>query len=117
MTSVKKTRNNLKTISPPESNLPGSRHIDFGTLGLKIGDEICFKPTGEIFQVGSGNGTPGNGGTLIRLPRPEPRSGCSLFSILALSRLLRGGNLPFDLDVYELWIYEGKTLREIYKKR
>ena len=115
MSIMKNRRGDFKNIRIPKFNRTGTRYIDFGTLGLKIGDEICFKPTGEIFHVGSGNGTPGNGGTLIRLPRPEPRSGGSLFSIRALTRLLRDGNLPYELDVYDLWTYKGKTFREIYE--
>jgi len=82
-------------------------YTDFGTLGLKIDDEICFRPTGQIFKVGSGNGTPGNGGTMIQNP------GVGICSIRFMTRRLLNGELPDDLDIYELWEYRGKTFREI----
>ncbi len=116
MAIMKNRRGALKTFPLSRLNPAGTRYIDFGTLGLKIGDEISFKPTGEIFHVGSGNGTPGNGGTLIRLTVPDSKSGCSLFSIRAMTRSLRDGDLPYDLDVYQLWTYQGKTLLEIYEQ-
>ena len=116
MSIMKNRRGDFKNIRLPQFNRTGTRYIDFGTLGLKIGDEICFKPTGEMFHVGSGNGTPGNGGTIIHASEPDSK-GCSKFSIRALTRLLRNGNLPYELDVYALWTYRGKTFREIFGNR
>jgi hypothetical protein len=114
MSIMKNRRGDFKNIRVPQFNRTGTRYIDFGTLGLKIGDEVCFKPTGEIFHVGSGDGTPGNGGTIIQTSEPDS-NGCSLFSIRAMTSRLRDGNLPYELDVYQLWTYRGKTFREIYE--
>lgn len=86
-------------------------YTDFGTLGLKIADEICFMPTGKIFSIASGNGTSGNGGTLIQNPNTEG----GRYSIRAMTRLLLNGKLPDNLDIYELWTYQGKTFRKIYE--
>jgi hypothetical protein len=90
------------------------QYTDFGTLGLKIDDEICFSPSGQIYKVGSGNGTPGNGGTLIYNPDPE---GCGRYSIRAITRRLLNGELPDELDIYQLWTYQGKTFREIFEEK
>lgn len=89
-----------------------NKRIHFGTLGLKIDDKIRFIPTGKVFRVGSGNGTPGNGGTLIQ----NPGHGRGLYSIRLMTRLLmKADELQDDFDVYKQWEYNGKTLREIFE--
>lgn len=51
--------------------------FDFGTIGLKIGDKITFNKGNKQFIVASGNGTPGNGSTLVSHPG---RYNCNYFS-------------------------------------
>jgi len=85
--------------------------IDFGTIGIKIGDIITFQGNDTLFSVASGRGIPGNGGTLIRYA--DERILMS-FSIRYLTKRLLGTELPDDIDVFELWSYKGRTLRSIY---
>jgi hypothetical protein len=90
--------------------------IDFGDVGLKIGDTINFVEKPEIiFIVGSGDGTPGNGGSLIRY---KNRKKIGSYSIRYMTKkLLKLENLPEDIDVWEYWTHRGKTLRQIYNER
>ncbi len=85
--------------------------IDFGTIGLKIGDEITFRGNKRKFLVSSGNGTPGNGGTLVRYPNGD------LYSLRLITRKLMGDDFKEEMDIFELWICEGKTLRQIYRDK
>jgi hypothetical protein len=82
--------------------------IDFGVLGLKIGDQISFCQTGEEFVVASGNGTPGNGGTLVLAPMFFPEGPCSL--ALLTKRLLGGAPA---LDVLALWKWQDLFLNHL----
>ena len=72
--------------------------IDFGTVGVKIGDIIKFQGNDIFFEVASGNGTPGNGGTLIRY---ADGSIIGSFSIRYLTRRLMKTELTEDIDVFE----------------
>ena len=87
--------------------------IDFGTIGVKIGDIITFQGNDTLFSVTSGNGTPGNGGTLIGY---ADYSIVGSFSIRYLTKRLLGVELTDDIDVFELWSYKGRTLRSIYNE-
>ncbi len=82
--------------------------IHFGTLGLKTGDTITFIPTGEEIRVASGQGTPDNGGTLVRFP--DNRDDVS-YSIRAMTRKLTGDKFNEAADVWRLWHYQGEDLR------
>lgn len=82
--------------------------IHFGTLGLKKGDTITFIPTGEEIRVSSGQGTPDNGGTLVRFP--DNRDDAS-YSIRAMTRRLAGDRFNEDADVWRLWQYQDEDLR------
>ena len=90
--------------------------IDFGDIGIKIGDEIVFRMQPTLpFVVASGNGTPGNGGTLVKYSAPNtPRAA---FSLRAITRQLLGSAFSHDSDIYELWSYRGRTLRSLYNTR
>lgn len=84
--------------------------IDFGTIGVKIGDTIIFEHTKTKYIVGSGEGTPGNGGTLIIWETEGLRS------IKSATRHLMGTEYNEDLDLFSLWTFKGQTLRDLYKK-
>ena len=83
-------------------------HIDFGVIGLKIDDELRFKQKPEIeFRVSS------NPGHLIRY---QDDSYC-LYTIRALTKKLMNLDRFNDvLDVWDLWLYKGKTLRQIKRE-
>ena len=90
-------------------------HIDFGHLGLRVGDALQFDPRPAIrFVVGSGDGTPGKSGTLIQY-RDGRETG--YFSLRVMTRRLMGHRFKEDQDIFELWSYRGKTLRAIYNER
>jgi len=89
-----------------------NNRIDFGDIGIKIGDEIVFDKQPEIvFVVCSGNGTPGNGGTLIR---PKHSTENLNSSIKYITKRLLGDRFTEDLDIFKLWSHKGETLRSIY---
>lgn len=85
--------------------------IDFGTVGIKIYDRVTFIETGDVFIVGSGRGVPGNGGTLLGYEN-NPAKG--LFSIRCITKLLQGQRFNNNIDLFELWTYEGRTLRSMH---
>ena len=87
--------------------------LEFGVLGLRIGDEIVFAPTGTVCTVCSGAGVPGNGGTLVAIAE---QSG-GLYSLRAASRLLLGDSLEPTVDIWSLWTHEGCSLRRIHESR
>jgi len=87
--------------------------IDFGTIGIKIGDKITFKYTGEVFLVASGNGTPGNGGTMVKY---KNINGIGLYSLRLMTRIIMGGIIPEEIDIFSLWTYKGKTLRSLHEE-
>jgi len=85
--------------------------IDFGIIGLKIGDVIFFKPSNKEFKVGSGNGTPGNGGCLLQWEDQEFQG---LMSIrLATKKLINRDSIN-DTELLRFWTFNGKTLRNLY---
>ena len=84
------------------------RHEHFGLIGLKIGDEITFQDSVTTVTIGSGNGTPDNGGTLVSR-REEP----GLISLRLLTRNLLANAWRDDLDIWKCWRYENRTLREM----
>lgn len=72
-----------------------STKIDFGTIGIKIGDTINFIRDPSItYKVGSGNGTPDNGGTLL-----IDEDNGSLSSITVITKKLMGKDFNTDMDV------------------
>ena len=52
--------------------------INFGAIGIGIGESIVFIASGEQFMVASGDGTQENGGTLLAYPNG---SGKGLFGL------------------------------------
>jgi len=84
---------------------------DFGTIGLKIGDEIVFRKDKLKFIVASGDGTPENGGTLVAYPDGNFDH---LYSLRYITRKILGNEFDKGKDIFELWEYEEKTLRSIY---
>ena len=87
--------------------------MDFGTVGIKIGDKVSFKDSDIGFLVASGNGTPGNGGTMVKY---EDRREIGGFSLLYMTRRLLGGIIPEKTDIFELWTYKDETLRSIHNR-
>ena len=83
--------------------------IDFGTIGIKIGDIITFQPANEKYMVGSGNGTPGNGGTLLIDPKNK-----SLSSLLFVTKYLLDEEFNYNIDIFQLWYYKGQSLRALH---
>mgnify|MGYP001337758442 CR=1 FL=1 len=86
---------------------------DFGTIGIKIGDIITFEPLKKEFKVGSGDGVPGNGGTMIYW-REEGNH--ELASLRYATRYLMKEAFQEDADIFALWTYNGQTLRDIHKR-
>lgn len=89
-------------------------NIHFGTLGLKIGDEITYIKDDTKFIVSSGNGTPENGGTMIRYHGDDSNHH---YSLRYMSRRLMGDEFDETKDIFELWAYEGETLTKIWRKK
>ena len=87
--------------------------IDFGTIGLKIGDEIVFRKDKLKFIVASGDGTPENGGTIVAYPDDNFDQ---LYSLSYITKKILGNEFDEGKDIFELWEHEGKTLRSIYNK-
>ena len=85
--------------------------IDFGTIGVKIGDIIVFKNTKNKYKVGSGAGVPGNGGTLIQWGTEGLRS------IKSATRQLMGTEYKEEADLFSMWTFNGRTLRDLHEKR
>lgn len=84
--------------------------IDFGTIGLKIGDIIIFELTKKKYIVSSGNGIPGNGGTLIQWGTEGLRT------IKSATRYLMGPEYIEEADLFSMWSYNGRTLRDLSPK-
>lgn len=88
--------------------------IHFGTIGLKIGDRIRFRNDNIYFIVSSGEGTPNNGGTLVR---GQNWTRNELWSLRLATRRLLGAKFHDGIDAWSYWSYKGKTLREIYESK
>ncbi|MBU1053044.1 MAG: hypothetical protein KKC46_04340 [Proteobacteria bacterium] len=88
--------------------------IDFGDVGIKIGDLVIFSETGDQFYIGSGKGVLGNGGGLLSY---ADESYTGLHSIRLITKRYLGGKFDDNIDEYELFTYEGKTLRQIYNDK
>ena len=87
----------------------------FGMIGLKIGERIKFRDCEDVFIVSSGNGTPDNGGTLVR--REKSRKKNYYYSLRSMTRRMLGlGELPEQIDIWSYWSNEGATLREMLNK-
>lgn len=87
----------------------------FGMIRLQIGERIKFLNCEDVFIVSSGNGTPDNGGTLVR--RQKSRKKNHYFSLRCMTRQMLGcKELPEQTDIWSYWIYEGTTLREKLSK-
>ncbi|MBM2817133.1 MAG: hypothetical protein HW421_3895 [Ignavibacteria bacterium] len=85
--------------------------IDFGSVNLKIGDIITFKDEKHKAKVASGDGNPNhNCGTMLQCED----GACSI--TYYTKRILKYP-LEEDEDVWSLWFYEGKSLREIFLER
>lgn len=84
--------------------------IDFGTIGIKIGDIIVHEHTENEYKVGSGAGVPGNGGTLIQWKIGELRS------IRSATKILMGNDFNEESDLFNMWTFKGRTLREIHEQ-
>lgn len=87
--------------------------IDFGSIGIKIGDIITYEPLKKEFKVGSGAGVPGNGGTLIYWPEEGNHE---LASLRYATRYLMKNEFHEDADIFILWTYNGETLRNIHNR-
>jgi uracil-DNA glycosylase len=85
--------------------------IDFGTIGLVIGDEIIFQDGKTCTKVCSGGG-----GTLVSLKGYVKDTGIS--NLCSLAIFTRDYiNQPIDIknnDVFSMWFFKGKSLLEIY---
>ncbi len=88
--------------------------IDFGDVGIKIGDVIVFAATGDKFVVCSGEGVPGNGGTLVKY---ADSSLSGLHSIRSLARKLMGDSFSEEVDVFEKFRFNSESLRKIYNEK
>jgi hypothetical protein len=93
-----------------------NERINFGDLDFNLGDKITFLPQPEIdFEVASAKG-----GTLVRYSDGRVDSDVNeevLYAIRLLTRRLMGDDFSDDLDIYELWTYQDKTLRAIYLEK
>ena len=58
----------------------------------------------------SGNGTPGNGGLLLR---KEGSLKDFLYSLTLVTQRLLGKRYRSNMDIFDWWSYKGKTLREM----
>lgn len=87
--------------------------INFGTIGIKIGDIIFFEYNKKEYTVASGKGLPDNGGTLIQWSNENSQGSMSL--TLATKKLL-GHEYNEKRDLFSMWTYDGKTLRELHNK-
>ena len=87
--------------------------IDFGTIGIKIGDIITFTLNGEKAKVVSGDGTPGNGGNLLN---GNVAGYDGLVSITVATKKLAGSDYTEGMDVFSFWSCKGKTLRELHEE-
>ena len=89
--------------------------IDFGSVGLRIGDEIRFiHSSDERFVVTCGIGIPGDGGTFVKPFKKQEES--VNYSLKGMTkRLLKVSVLP-DVDIWQMWEYKGKNLRTIYEE-
>jgi len=84
--------------------------IDFGTIGVKIGDILVFEHTKRKYIVGSGDGVPGNGGSLIRWETEGLRS------IKSATRHIMGSMYSEEADLFIMWTFNGRTLRDLHEK-
>ncbi len=86
--------------------------IDFGTIGLKIGDVITFIRNNQNFIV-----TTEGGSSLICYDKEnEPRTVFwQQYTLKCMTRGLIGDEVDV-VDIFELWEHEGKTLRSIHNK-
>lgn len=84
--------------------------IDFGTIGVKIDDVIVFEPAKKNYKVGSGAGVPGNGGTFIQWKPGE------LWTIKCATRTLMGTGFKEESDLFSMWTFNGRTLRDLHEK-
>lgn len=84
--------------------------LHFGLIGLTIGDFIDFKHDNVRAMVASGDGTPENGGSMVRVPDIDP---VVAYSLKAMTRKLLDGKLDEATDIWDLWLYEGTSLREM----
>jgi hypothetical protein len=86
--------------------------INFGSIGLKIGDLITITGNGQEFIVASEGG-----GTLIRYYDDEPRTPfLQLFSLRRMTRMLINDEIDHVPDIFELWQHEGRSLRNIFQQ-
>ena len=89
-------------------------HEHFGLIGLKAGDKLRFRGSEDVFRICSGRGVPENGGTLVSYDDNRDEY---IYGLRTLTRRLLGvdhGKLPEDLDIWSCWLYEGRTLREMF---
>ncbi len=89
-------------------------HLHFGLIGLGIGDTIDFIPTRQKFRVASGNGTPDNGGSSVL---NVDVLGKGLYSIRLAAKRMLGYRYNDGIDIWGLWGFKGRTLREIYRDK
>jgi hypothetical protein len=90
------------------------KNIDFGDIGLKIGDVIQFSFNKELYTVASGAGVPGNGGTLVE--NPDKKEG-GLISLRLLTRRKMGIHFDEDMDIFQVYTFKGRPLRTIYQEK
>ncbi|MBN1461457.1 MAG: hypothetical protein JXA57_18165 [Armatimonadetes bacterium] len=87
--------------------------IDFGSLGLDIGDVIVHVSGPRRYVVCSGRRPPGiGGGTLLR---PVDGPGNILYSLRCMTRRIEGQPTEND-DIWLRWLYRGQTLRAIHRR-
>ena len=86
----------------------------FGVIGLKIGDEIYYKPHPKIVvYVSAGDGTREGGARLVK----HDLNGKDHYSLRLLTRrLMNLERLPENFDYWACWIYKDKTLRELIEE-
>lgn len=109
-----------------------SETIHFGTIGVKIDDRIVFKEYGLEVFVASGDGSPSNGGRLVRFQTEADlqkhfEAGAlealgaealhTLYDLPYATRLLLKDRWDPRMDVFELWTSNGRSLRSLYEEK
>lgn len=88
----------------------------FGLIGLKIGDEIYYKPHPKIVvYVSAGDGSKEGGARLVKHDLYGDDD--DHYSLRLLTRrLMNLERLPDDFDCWACWMHKGKTLRELIEE-
>ncbi|MGD0712487.1 MAG: hypothetical protein ABR968_15025 [Bacteroidales bacterium] len=89
--------------------------VDFGTIGLAIGDEIIFRDGKTRAEVCSSGG-----GTLVSFTGFEELNeyGADSCSLFILTRGIMKQPIENNIkDIFSMWFFKGKSLLEMYNER